>query len=50
MTFGHARRDDAYIDFCDELDVNSGMVVGIFEIMNELRQIFDGVNIVMWRG
>ena len=50
VALGHARCDDANIDFCDELDVNSGMVVGIFEIVNELCQIFDGVNIVMWRG
>ena len=49
VAFGYARCDDADIDFCDEFDVNSGMVVGVFEIVNELRQIFDGVNIVMRR-
>ena len=33
VALGHARCDYAYIDFCDELDVNSGIVIGIFEVV-----------------
>jgi hypothetical protein len=49
MRLGHARRDRADADFGDQLHADARVAVGIFQIVNQLRQIFDGVNVMMRR-
>ena len=49
MRLGHARGHRADSHFGDQLhgDVRGG--VGVFQIKNELRQIFNGINVMMRR-
>ena len=51
MPFRHTRGDSADADLGDELDADARVMVGIFEIVNQLRQIFDGIDVMMrgWR-
>ena len=49
VAFGHARGDRADADFRNQLDADAGMMIGVLEIVNQLRQIFDGVNIMVRR-
>jgi hypothetical protein len=49
MPLRHASRNGTHADFRYQLDANARMVVGIFEIMDELRQVLDGIDIVVWR-
>src|SRR5580658_6980924 len=46
---GYAGRDRAYPDFGDQLHGDTGPRVDVFQIVDQLREIFDGVNVVMRR-
>ena len=35
--------------FRDQLDADVGLRIGIFQIVDQLCQVFNGVNVVMWR-
>ena len=50
--FCHASGDCADADFGDQLDGNSRRGIDVLEIVNQLRKIFDRVNIMMrrWRN
>ena len=52
MAFGHARGDGADADFGNQLDADARMVIGVLQIVNQLRQIFDRIDIVVrrWRN
>ena len=41
MRFAHACGDCSDANFCNELDVYPRIVVGVFQIMNELRKILN---------
>ncbi len=45
----HARRDRADADFGDELHADARVAVGIFQVVDQLRQILDGVNVMVRR-
>src|SRR5436853_1899171 len=49
MSFRNSRRDCAYPHFRHQLYTDAGMMIGVLEIMNELGQILDRVDIMMWR-
>src|SRR5262245_54338618 len=49
MALGHALRNGSDADFGDELYANAGVMIGVFEIMDQLRQIFDGIDIMVRR-
>ena len=49
LGFGYAGCDGADTDFRHQLDADAGARIDIFQVMNELRQIFDGINVVVWR-
>ncbi|GAC1615572.1 MAG: hypothetical protein NVS9B12_15760 [Vulcanimicrobiaceae bacterium] len=49
MRFGDARSDGSDARFGDEFDADAGLRVGVFQIVDQLGQVFDGVNIVMRR-
>ena len=49
VRLGHARRDGADADFGDQLDADAGTAVGVLEIVNQLREVFDGVDVVVRR-
>ena len=49
MRFGNARGDSADAHFGHQLDGDAGVRIGVLQIVDELRQIFDRVNIVMRR-
>ena len=47
--FGDARGNRADADFGDQLDADARVVIGVFQIVNQLRQIFDGIDVVVRR-
>ena len=50
MAFGDTRSDGPYAYFRHQFDTDARMVIGIFQIVDELRQILDGVDVmVRWR-
>ncbi len=49
MRFGDARRHRADAHLGHQLDGNSRAGIGVLQIVNQLRQILDGVDIVMRR-
>src|ERR1043165_4207335 len=49
MSFGHTRGDLADADFGDELDADARARVRAFQVIDELRQVFDGIDVVMRR-
>ena len=49
MSLGHARRHRAHAHFGDQLHGNARLRIDVLQIVNQLRQIFDGINIVMRR-
>ena len=49
LAFGNARSDGADTDLADQLDADARMRRHIFEVVNQLRQVFDRVNIVVRR-
>ena len=46
---GNAGRNRADADFGDEFHRNARSAVGVFEIVDEFRQILDRVDVVVWR-
>src|SRR6185437_12887704 len=49
VRLGNTRRDRTYADFRYQLDADARLAVGVLEVMDELRQILDGVDVVMRR-
>ena len=49
VTLGYAGRDRTHADLRHQLYVNPGVRVNIFQVVDQLGQIFDGVNIVVGR-
>ena len=49
MAFGHARGNGADTDFRNQLHADARMMIGVLEIVNQLRQIFDGIDIMVRR-
>src|SRR6478609_669716 len=48
VCFRHARRDSPDTRLSDELDVDASPRIRILEIVDELLQILDRINVVMW--
>ena len=48
VCLGHACRDGAHAGFGHEFHVDTGARVGILQIEDELREVFDRVDVVMW--
>ena len=46
---GDAGGDGADTGLADQLDADTGAAVGVFQIIDQLRKIFDGVDIMMGR-
>ena len=44
----HTCCDRSHPDLCDQLDTDTGLRIGIFQVIDQLRQIFDRVNIMVW--
>ena len=50
FALGYSSRYRADTDFRHQLDADIGVRCDVFQIMNELRQVFDGINVVVrWR-
>ena len=49
VSLGNTGRNRTDTDFRHELHGNTGLRVGVVQVVNELSQVFDGVNIVMRR-
>ena len=49
FAFGHAGGHRADADFGHQLDADARVAVGVFQIVDQLRQIFDRIDIVMRR-
>ena len=49
LGLGDARGDGADADFADQLHADPRLAVDVLQIVNQLRQIFDRINIVMRR-
>ena len=49
MAFGDPCCDGAHAGLRDELDVYPRRGIGVFEVVYELRQVFDGVDVVVRR-
>ena len=49
MSFGNAGRHSAHANLRNQLHMNTGLGVGILQIVDELGQIFNGVDVVMRR-
>ena len=46
--FGDARRDGPDAGLRHQLDGNIRVVVGIFQVIDELRQVLNGIDVVVW--
>ena len=49
LGFGNACGHRSHARFAHELDRNIGLAVGALEVMDELRQIFDRIDVVLRR-
>jgi len=49
VRLGHPSRDSADSDGTDQLDVDASPRVGIFEVVNQLREVFNRIDVVMRR-
>ena len=49
MCFGNTRCDHTHPNLTDKFDADTGGTICVFQIMNQLCQIFNGVDIVMRR-
>ena len=49
LTLGHAGRDGAHAHLGHQLDVDAGPVVGALEVVDQLRQVLNGIDVVMRR-
>ncbi len=45
----NARGDGPHSRLADQLDADPGKTVGVFQVINQLGQVLNGVNIVMGR-
>ena len=51
LTLGHTRCNRTHTNLRHQLHADGGMGCNVFEIMDQLRQIFNGVNVVVrWWG
>jgi len=50
MGLRHAGGDRAHADLGDQLDAHACLAVGILQVMDQLRQILDGVDVMVRRG
>ena len=46
---GNTGRDSSDADFRDELDRDIRLRIDVFQIVDELRQILDGIDVMVWR-
>ena len=49
MAFGHPGGDRPHSYFRDEFNADASVVVGVFEVVDQLRQIFDRIDVMVWR-
>ena len=49
MSLTHTRCHGPDANLGDELDVHPGMFIRVLEVMNQLSEILDRVDVVMWR-
>ncbi len=49
VRLGHTGRDRSHTDLCDQFDADPRLRIGIFQVIDQLRQIFDRVNIMVRR-
>ena len=49
MSLGHARRHGPHARFGHQLDGNPGLRIHVLEVVDELRQVLDGINIMVRR-
>ena len=49
MRLGHACSDGAHARFGDELHADAGRRVGVLQVVDELRQVLDGVDVMVRR-
>src|SRR5262245_13817392 len=52
VSFGDSRRHCADTHFGDQLHADARVAIAVFEIVDELREVLDGINVVMrrWRN
>ncbi len=50
MALGDPGGNGANAHLGDQFDTDAGVVVGVFEIVDQLRQILDRIDVVMRRG
>ena len=50
LALGHTGSDGAHANLAYQLDADAGMGRHVFQIMNQLRQVFDGINVVVRGG
>ena len=50
LAFGHPGRHRAHAHFGDQLDVDAGLGIGVFQVVDQLGQILNGVDVVVGRG
>src|SRR5690349_17866871 len=48
MRFGDACSDSPNSNLRNQFDADASVMVCVFEIVDQLSEIFDGINIVMW--
>ena len=46
----HTSRNGAHATFCHQLHADSSGRVDVLQVKDELSQVFDGVDVVMWWG
>ncbi len=51
LALGHTRGDGAHPNFRHQLDADAGMRCHVFQVVDELSQVFNGINVVVrrWR-
>ena len=49
LRFGHASGNSADADFCDELNADARGAVCVLQVVDQLRDIFDRIDVVMRR-
>ena len=50
LAFGHARGNGADPHLRNQLDIDAGLAVGVFEIVDKFGQVFNRVDVVVGRG
>ena len=49
-SLGHPRGNGAHADLGNQLDVNPGQGIGVLQVVDQLGQVFNGINVVVRRG